>query len=275
VKVWPIRNVFSLVATYRSSVDEAYPLYGKVELQPDITLAEATQRSEDGVWGAAYDPVLAEQLNLAVGQTVSIGSINLQLRALIVTQPDRSLRADVRGPPLIVDEGALLESELLQPTSLVDYDYRIRTNEDPALWRDRLRAEFPNAEWEVQSVEERSEFIGQRLDQVASVLLLIGFTTLAYLQTKLRTLATLQSLGAREAQIAFIFIGQIIVLALLASSIGALTGSSIAWLAAQALGERLPIAATLGSLIGPTLIAILFGVCIARQHCQSRLFWAQ
>lgn len=257
------------------SVDDAYPLYGKVTLAPDVSLANATRQGDDGLWGAAFDPVLAEQLELEVGQRVNIGSIELELRALIVEQPDRSLRADVRGPPLIVDEGALQASGLLQPNSLVDYDYRVRITEEPSLWRSRLRNAFPDAEWEVQSVEERGEFIGQRLDQVASVLLLIGFTTLligglgvsnsvnAYLQTKLRTLATLQSLGAREQQITWIYVGQIIVLALLASTLGALVGSSIAWLAGQSLSARLPLAATASSLMFPTLVAILFGVFIA------------
>lgn len=257
------------------SVDEAYPLYGRVQLDPAISLQEAVGQSDEGIWGAAFDPALVEQLALQIGQRISIGDLELELRALIVEQPDRSLRADFRGPPLIIDESALQASGLLLPTSLVDYDYRIRTNEDPTDWREKLRNKFPDANWEVQTVNERGEFVGRRLDQVASVLLLIGFSTLligglgvansvgAYLQTKLRTVATLQSLGARSPQVAAVYIGQIAVLSILASTAGALTGTGVAWLAATSLGERLPINLDAYALMKPTLLAIVLGVCTA------------
>lgn len=257
------------------SVEDTYPLYGNVTLVPDISLQEAVQQSDDGIWGAAFDPALVEQLSLEVGQSVTMGNLEVELRAVIIEQPDRSLRADFRGPPLIVDTGALEDSGLLTPTSLVDFDYRLRVEGDAKQWRERLLDRFPDAGWEVQTVEERGEFIGRRLDQVASVLLLIGFSTLligglgvsnsvgAYLQTKLRTIATLHSLGSRAPQIASVYIGQIILLALIASTAGALLGSSVAWAAAQALSERLPLEPSLQALLPPTLLAILLGVCTA------------
>jgi len=86
------------------SVDEAYPLYGQVVLAPSQSLQEAVQESDDGTWGAAFDPALVDQLGLEIGQTVTIGDLQLELRAMIVEQPDRSLRADLRGPPVIIDE---------------------------------------------------------------------------------------------------------------------------------------------------------------------------
>ena len=258
------------------SVDNAYPLYGQVILEPALTLQQAVDQSPDsGLWGAAFDPALTEQLGLEVGQTVSIGDLQVELRAVILEQSDRSLRADFRGPPVIIDEGALRQSGLLLPTSLIDYDYRIRTEKDPVEWRENLRAVFPDADWEVETVKERGEFVTRRLDQVASVLLLVGFSTLligglgvansvsAYLQTKLRTLATLQSLGARSPQVASIYIGQITLLATFASGIGALTGSAVAWLAAQSLSNKLPIEPSVQTLLLPTLMAIALGVCTA------------
>lgn len=264
---------FSLVEL--QSVDANYPLYGEVRLEPAMSLADAVKQSSDGLWGAVFDPALVETLSLKVGQRVSIGEIEMELRAIILQQPDRSLRADFRGPPLIVDEGALQASGLMTPTSLIEYEYRVRTEENPADWRERLRREFPDASWEVETVEERGEFVVRRLDQVASVLLLIGFSTLligglgvansvsAYLQSKLRTLATLQSLGARAPQVASVYIGQITLVSLLASTIGAVLGSGVAWLAARSLAERLPLDPSVGVLLLPTLLAIALGVFTA------------
>ena len=258
------------------SVDDAYPLYGQMLLEPETTLQQAVALSpESGLWGAAFDPALIQQLGLQTGQTVHIGDLQVELRAVILQQPDRSLRADFRGPPVIIDERALEQSGLLLPTSLIDYDYRIRTNKDPIKWREDLIKAFPDASWEVETVKERGEFIGRRLDQVASVLLLIGFSTLligglgvansvgAYLQTKLRTLATLQSLGARAPQVASVYIGQITLLALLASTVGAIFGSTVAWLSAKSLSNKLPIEPNLQALAVPTLMAIALGLCTA------------
>ena len=258
------------------SVDDAYPLYGQMLLEPETTLQQAVALSpESGLWGAAFDPALIQQLGLQTGQTVHIGDLQVELRAVILQQPDRSLRADFRGPPVIIDERALEQSGLLLPTSLIDYDYRIRTNKDPIKWREDLIKAFPDASWEVETVKERGEFIGRRLDQVASVLLLVGFSTLligglgvansvgAYLQTKLRTLATLQSLGARAPQVASVYIGQITLLALLASTVGAIFGSTMAWLSAKSLSNKLPIEPNLQALTLPTLMAIALGLCTA------------
>lgn len=257
------------------SVDDAYPLYGQITLTPNLSLRDAVRQSDTGVWGAAFDPALVEQLALEVGQQISIGELQLELRAMIVEQPDRSLRADFRGPPVIIDKGALEQSGLLLPTSLIDFDYRVKVDGDPIAWRGRLKQAFPDASWEVQTVAERGEFVGRRLDQVASVLLLIGFSTLligglgvansvgAYLQTKLRTIATLQSMGSRAGQVASVYIGQITLLSFIASTAGAVIGAGIAWLAAQSLSERLPIEPSLHTLLPPTVLAILMGVCTA------------
>ena len=257
------------------SVDDAYPLYGEVLLQPAISLQDAVSQSENGIWGAAFDPALIEQLSLQTGQLVTIGDLEVELRAVILQQPDRSLSADFRGPPVIIDERALQQSGLLLPTSLIDYDYRIRTDRDPAEWREELLGAFPDASWSVETVSERGEFVGRRLNQVASVLLLIGFSTLligglgvansvnAYLQSKLSTLATLQSLGARAPQVASVYTGQIALLATLASTAGAFIGSTLAWLAAQSLKDSLPINPTLHALMLPTVLAIALGVCTA------------
>ncbi len=257
------------------SVDDLYPLYGKVSLQPALNLQSAVQRSPGGVWGAAFDPVLAVRYGLSVGQRVDVGSIQIELRAEILEQPDRSLNANTRGPPLIIDAQALESTGLLGPTSLVDYDYRIRTNEPASDFRARLRETFPDADVEIRTLADRSELISRRLDQVASVLLLIGLTTLfigglgvansiaAWIGTKRAMLATLQALGAREWQIAFVFIGQVLLLAFLSSAAGAFTGSAIAWFASRTLATALPISSDVLGLLWPTVLAIAFGVLSA------------
>ena len=133
-----------------------------------------------------------------------------ELRAVIRLQPDRQLRANWRGAPVLIAEGALAASGLVRQSSRLEYEYRVRTPDDADRWKQDFFAAFPDTEWEVRTFMERSERVAQRLAQVASGLMIIGLSTLfigglgvfnsvqAYLQRKLGTIATLRAVEQRD-----------------------------------------------------------------------------
>ena len=95
------------------SVDGRYPLYGQLRLQPAADLADVN--AFDGEhWGVAIDQSLALRYGLEVGDLVSIGVLQMRLRALIVEQPDRNLTADWRGPPVLISAQAVREAGLIR-----------------------------------------------------------------------------------------------------------------------------------------------------------------
>jgi putative ABC transport system permease protein len=256
------------------TADTRYPLYGDLLLQPQQTTQQAIEFM-DGYWGIALDPVLADRMELKPGDEVEIGSLKLVVRAIIVHQPDRSLSADWRGPPVLISEEALHASELIQPGSRLDYEYRVRTKLNTDTWRDRFIATFPNSDWEVRTFNDRSERIAEVLDQLASGLLLIGFTTLfigglgvfnsiqAYLQGKLATIATIRALGLRNRKLAVVYLLQVCILSLGASLVGVLIGITLALMAASVVAVQLPVAKTLAAIITPSIIALSFGLLTA------------
>ncbi len=245
------------------SADVRYPLYGTVELAPagDLTAA-LTER--DGVWGAALDATLAQRLDLKPGDTVEVGNLSLQVRALVVRQPDRSLRADW---------GAA--TGLVQPLSRVEYHYRVRTPQPAAEWRDAFMAAYPDLQAEVRTFEERSDRMAEVLGQIGSGLLLIGFSALfigglgvfnsvqAYLQGKLGTLATLRAVGLRDGRLAALVLLQILMLALLSSLGGVLIGNALALGGTLAAAQQLPLAPLVVGLWLPSLVGLSFGVLTA------------
>ncbi|MGB7302822.1 MAG: FtsX-like permease family protein [Burkholderiaceae bacterium] len=256
------------------SADNAYPLYGEVTLEPAGSL-ETTLAERNGVWGAVIDATLAKRLSLRVGDKVAVGDQTFDVRALVIRQPDRSLRANWSGAPVLVNEGGLKASRLIQPGSRVEYLYRVRTEDAAGDWRDRFMNAFPALDVEVDTFDERSERIAEVLGQIGSGLLLIGFSALfigglgvfnsvqAYLQGKLTSLATLRSLGLRDGRLAAMVLIQIVMLALGASIIGVVLGNLFALAGTLATAEQLPIAVLLGGLWQPSLIALLFGVLTA------------
>jgi putative ABC transport system permease protein len=266
------------------AADDRYPLVGQLTLAPPAPqpalLPELLAR-RDGRWGAALDAVLAQRLGLAVGDRVDIGEATLDVRALVLHQPDRSLRADWGAAPVLVAAGALPETGLVQAFSRVQYRWRVRLDDGntPTAWRDAYVAAFPDSAAEVRGFDERSERINEVLGQIGSGLLLVGFSALfigglgvfnsvqAHLQGKLGTLATLRALGLRDARLAAVVLLQILLLALGASTVGALVGSGLALAGAVLVSERLPVGAGLAAALGPLLpaagIAVAFGVLTA------------
>ncbi|WP_332738340.1 ABC transporter permease [Hydrogenophaga sp.] len=255
------------------SADEHYPLYGAVELAPAGPLA-ATLAGNNGVWGAALDATLAQRLDLQPGDTVEVGNLSLEVRALVVRQPDRSLRADWGGAPVLVADGALAATGLVQPLSRVEYHYRVRTAQ-PAEWRDAFIAAFPDLAAEVTTFDERSDRMAEVLGQIGSGLLLIGFSALfigglgvfnsvqAYLQGKLATLATLRAVGLRDGHLAALVLLQILMLALLSSLGGVVIGNALALGGTLAAAQQLPLAPLLMGLWLPSLVGLCFGVLTA------------
>lgn len=256
------------------SADDAYPLYGEVLLEPGGTLVD-TLALRDGTWGAAIDASLATRLDLKPGDRVAIGDLELVVRAVTVRQPDRSLRADWGAAPVLVAEGALMATGLVQPLSRVEYRYRIRTEQSAPILRDSFLTAYPALDVEARSFDERSDRMTEVLSQIGSGLLLIGFSALfigglgvfnsvqAYLQGRLISLATLRALGLRDGQLAAFVLLQILLLAVLASAVGVAIGMGLALSGVQLAADKLPVTLLLQSLWKPALIALLFGVLTA------------
>jgi len=256
------------------STDHTYPLYGTVELLPTQALNDALA-VRGGVHGAAVDRVLAERLALTVGERIELGESLLEVRAIIARQPDRSLRADWSGPPVLISAAALADTALLQPGSRPEYRYRVRSELAPNAWREAFMSAFPDSEAEVRTFIERNARLGEVLGQIGSGVLLIGFSALfigglgvfnsvqAYLQGKLGTLATLRAVGLRDGRLAAVYLLQILILAGASALGGVLLGALLAVIGSSVVAERLPLAGAWTVLIAPLAAAWLMGVLIA------------
>jgi putative ABC transport system permease protein len=257
------------------SADDTYPLYGEVELNPPQALSAALE-AQAGVWGAAIDRALAIRLDLKIGDRVQVGDANIEVRAIIIRQPDRSLRADWGAAPVLLADGAMAATGLIQPFSRVQYQYRVRTGNVPApRWRDDFVSAFPALTAEVRSFDQRSDRMAEVLGQIASGLLLIGFAALfigglgvfnsvqAYLQSKLTSFATLRAIGLRDGRLATMVMLQVVMLGALAGLVGVVLGLGLALVASTMVAEQLPIDILVNRFWAPALVAWCFGLLTA------------
>ena len=260
--------------------DAAYPLYGELQLTPDQPRAELTAQKND-LWGAVIDPLLAERLGQTIGDQIQIGAATFRISGLIEAQPDRSLNANWRGLPIMISDEALQATELIQPGSRVDYEYRVQTDRDLNLWLNEFEQAFPDTHWDTTTFAERSERLAERLDQIATALILIAFTTLfigglgvansihAYLDEKLGTIATLQTLGLRRRPLVGIYLLQIGILGSLAGIIGGAIGLALSAAAISLAGDSFALSTSGGAgqwvtlWVLPLLLSWLFAVLTA------------
>lgn len=261
------------------AVDDAYPLYGALELE------QATARDQlltriDGVWGVAVEASLAGRLGVGVADTIEIGGMAVTIRDVITREPDRLSGGLTFGPRVLMAKGALEESGLVRPGSLVRWHYKLRLDDQSEAALDDVLAQaretFPQAGWSVGSRENAAPRVADQIRRFRDYLTLVGLTALAvggvgvanavraHLEGRRAVIATLKALGAGGALISRIYLTQVLVLGGFAIGIGLLLGIAAPLIAGSYLSALFPVADAAAGVY-PTALAIaaIYGVLAA------------
>jgi putative ABC transport system permease protein len=263
------RTLVELKAT-----DAAYPLYGALELNPPVALAPAANGSAAGV---ALEPLVAERLRLKVGDRLRIGEESFVLAGLIVTEPDKVATPALLGPRALIPMASLAATGLIQPGSLVQYEYRIALppGVSPQAFAREFQAAYDDGGWRVRDASQAAPGVNRVLDRVASFLTLAGLTALlvggigvatgvkSWLDQRARTIATLRCLGAPAGTVFATYMIQVLALSVLGIVIGLVIGQGLAVLAARLLTTALPVPPRLGFYPWPLAQAALYGILTA------------
>jgi putative ABC transport system permease protein len=255
------------------AVDAAYPLYGSVAMTPPQDLGAALA-ARDRVYGAVADPAVAERLGLKIGDKFKIGAASIELRATIDRLPDAALSGLAFGPTVVVAAAALDQTGLIQPGSLVSYDYRVklRPGTDPAAWSRSARENFPEVGWQVRTASEASPALQRFIGRIGLFLGLVAITALLvggigigsavsyFVAGKTATIATLKSLGASNRVIFAAYAAQIGLLALAGIIVGLALGALVPLAVAPAIGKFLPVPLRFGLHPLPLLVAAADGI---------------
>ncbi len=254
------------------SADQAYPLYGSVQLDPPMPLADALR---DG--GVAVDETLLGRLGIKVGDRLTVGDEALTVRARVVREADRATEGLTLGPRVLMATAALERTGLITPGSLIYYQYRLALPPDrlDSAVMNEAKTKFPDAGWRVRDWRNASPGLRQFFDRVGLFLVLVGLTALlvggvgvgnatrAYLEGKTATIATLKCLGASGADIFRIYLVQILILALIGIVIGLALGAALPVLLVRLIGDMMPIPVELGIYPQALGLALLYGLLIA------------
>lgn len=257
------------------AVDDNYPAFGEVELRGGLPYAGSLERRDDA-WGALIEPGLAERLELAVGDRLSVAGRDYRVRGIIEREPDRAGAGGNFGfwPRVMIDRASLDGSDLLAEGSMLYHQYRLRLPPDvaPEVYRERLAAAFPDAGWRVRDFRNAAPRLEEIIGRVTLFLTLVGLTALlvggvgvsnavrAHLDSKLTTLAMLKCIGAPRRTLFQTYLAQLLVLAAAGIVIGLAVGAAMPPIAARLLAELVPVPVQLGVYPGALVLAALFGL---------------
>ncbi|MFO7576298.1 MAG: FtsX-like permease family protein [Pelovirga sp.] len=258
------------------AVDQRYPLYGTLTLTPEQPLEQALV-SRDGLPGAVVESAFLDRFDLAVGDTVQLGATTFRIQAVLLNEPDRSFRAFTLGPRILIDQAALPSTGLVQPGSLITYNYRLRlpARDQVDQFKQELTERFPEAGWRLRSWREASPRINAFLDRMETNLSLLGLCALllgglgvtgavrGYLGGKVTHIATMKCLGASRGIIFTTYLLQILLLGGFGTILGLLCGAALPWLLAHLPGINFPFPLAVAFYPRVWVLAALFGLLTA------------
>lgn len=262
------------------AVDDRYPTAGALVTEPAIPVPDLF-RERDGVFGAAADPTLLARLDLKVGDRVTVGSAAFEIRARVVSEPDKIANGIGFGPRFLTSQEALLATGLVQPGSLVRWTYRLQLPEggsgDAILERiaSEANAALPEAGWEIRSRVNADPRFARNIERFTQFLTLVGLTALlvggvgvanavrGFVDRKRASIATLKSLGSPGSQVVALYLVQVLLIAGVGVVIGLAVGGLLPFAVAAAFGDRLPIPLNPTLAAGELAIAALYGMLTA------------
>ncbi|MGO4354500.1 ABC transporter permease [Rhizobium sp. RAF36] len=255
------------------AVDDAYPLYGTFQSEPDYSLA-ALLSDQSGTYGAVAAPLLLQRLGLAVGDEILLGNATLSITGTVKTEPDALSEGFGFAPRLIVSRAALQASGLIQTGSLVEHAYKIKLDDPGEIGavRERAAKEFPSAGWSIRTSDRAAPSLTENITRFSQFLTLVGLTALivggvgvanavrAFLDSKRTTIATFKCLGAPASVVVLVYLFQIAIIAFAGILIGLALGAISPVIAAQFLAQFLPVSTAPALYPGALLLAAVFGI---------------
>jgi putative ABC transport system permease protein len=226
------------------AVEEGFPYYGTMKLADGVPYNHALLKN----FGVLVRPELLAQLEIGIGDGLTIGSQRFTIRGVIETEPGRRLGAFSIGPRVFVDLADLQKTGLATVGSRVTMQRLLKV---PDASFDKLvvdlRADFKNEFARVRSYKATEDDLGDDfllaenyLSMVGLVIVILGgigvsSVTRVFVQQKMRSIAVLKCVGARSSQLLAIYVAQVAVLGLA----GSLLGVMMAELAMRAIPSLL------------------------------------
>ncbi len=262
------------------AVDGVYPLFGEVKLDPAGPLGDALAQ-HDGIFGAVADPTLLARLDVKPGTRVTVGNLTIEIRAALTNEPDKLAGGIGFGPRLLMSEDALQATGLIQPGSLVRWNYRLRLPQNDATdaaakaTTALARAQLPEAGWDIRNRGNASPQLERNVERFTQFLTIVGLTALlvggvgvgnavkSHLDRRREVIATMKALGASGRRVFAVYLTQVLLMALIGGVFGVVLGALLPFLIAWTFGAIIPLPFVPSMHPAELVLALIYGLLTA------------
>ncbi|MDC5871913.1 ABC transporter permease [Vibrio europaeus] len=248
------------------AVDSLYPLQGEMVLSDDKQNYSHVKQGE--LW---LDERLFSQLNVSVGDAVTLGDADFIVTGRIVEEPGLSFNPFQQMPSAFIHSDDIDRTGAVQLGSRVRYSKFINGDEANI---EHLKSNIeltPSDRWRDQNSASRTNEVFQRTEQYLSltvaIVVIMAATTLVltcqhYVTTRRKTIAMLKSLGASKKWIVRWLLTQVSILLVAAVVLGVSLGVVLEYLLRIPLVELLPNPLPSYGL-KPIIISVMTSILIA------------
>ncbi|MBZ0114218.1 MAG: ABC transporter permease, partial [Thermoanaerobaculia bacterium] len=237
-----------------AAVENTYPLLGELTTDPTGDVADLLADR-----GLLIAPDLAAQLAVGVGDPIQVGSESFTVRGLLLDEPGHSLTPFQIGPRVLMSASDLAATGLEGFGSRIQYQrlYRLSTNPSPDEFEElvddlREAAEQTQGSVRITSYVEAQNGIRASLERLSNFLGLVALLSLliggigvaqsvrSFLASRLDAIATAKCLGLRPREGFLLYLGQVLLLAVVGSVAGGILGLTLQLYLPRLLGDLVP-----------------------------------
>jgi putative ABC transport system permease protein len=211
-----------------------YPFYGRVELDPPLSLQAALSGSS-----VAVSADLLGRLHAAVGSLIEVNGQKLRISAVIQSEPDRLTLTPTPLPRLLLAYPAGEATGLVRPRTsyYLRILFRLPPGTAPGPMRSRLEQAFPGRKvLDYLHPDAQAAGILQKLQRslgaISVMVLMVGIIAVAaamwsHIEQRLDSIAIMKALGGSSNDVMAIYTLQTALLALAGSVAGAICGIAL------------------------------------------------
>lgn len=263
------------------AVDQTYPVQGAVLLDPPLPLADVFAL-RDGAYGVAADPTITARLGLKLGDRFKIGAQTFELRADLMSEPDKLAGGVGFGPRVLMAQDGLRATHLLVPGALVKWLYRLSlpgsmppTDTEIDAVAASVRAALPNAGFETRTRKNVSPEFSRGLERFTQFLTLVGLTSLiiggagvanavhVFVERKKPIIATLKALGATGGFVFAIMLAEVMFMATIGMAAGVAAGSALPFFLDAGFARLIPFPLAPALYPSEMAVGLLYGTLTA------------
>lgn len=227
-----------------------FPFYGPLVTEP----RQAAQDFRSGLSAVVDDSVML-QFDARIGDEIKLGTETFQIIGRLKKVPGEAGAAAFIGPRVYIPLASLDRTGLIQTGSRVHYKvfFQFPERTDVEKLVEEIQPHVAAYHLDVDTVQERTDSLGEVMENLTRFLNLIGFVALllggvgvasaiyVYVKQKMDTIAILRCVGGRAEQVFAVYMIQILALGLLGAGIGAGLGIAVQTVLPVVVHDFLPV----------------------------------